>query len=73
MLEDLTPPKIGRSCKVATVLQGLTDKDREILGKAIQDRDNWPIKTLSRELGKRGVQLSESPLSNHRNRTCNCY
>ena len=73
MLEDLTPPITGRSCKVATVIETLDAKDREILLKAIEDRDTWPIKTLSRELRKRGIELSESPLGNHRSKNCVCF
>jgi hypothetical protein len=73
MLEDLTPPITGRSCKVATVAETLEAKDREILLKAIEDRDTWPIKTLSRELRKRGIELSESPLGNHRTKNCVCF
>ena len=73
MLEDLTPPVMGRTCKVKTVAETLNDKDREILFKAIEDRETWAIKTLSRELRKRGIELSESPLSNHRAKNCVCY
>lgn len=73
MLEDLKPPVTGRSCKVGTVAEALDAKDRDILFKAIDDRENWPIKTLSRELRKRGIELSESPLSNHRAKNCVCY
>jgi DNA-binding HxlR family transcriptional regulator len=72
MLEDLTPPSAKRSCKVATVLETLSDNDKAILIKAIFSQE-WPIKALSRAIGERGIQLSESPLTNHRAKSCACY
>lgn len=73
MLEDLLPPSIKRSCKVALVVETMTDKDKDILLSAILDRESWPIKSLSRELVKRGIQLSDTPLSNHRSKACACF
>lgn len=73
MLEGLTPPAAKRSCKVATVAATLSDKDKEILLKAIADTDSWPIKSLSRALNERGIQLSDSPLTNHRAKACVCF
>jgi hypothetical protein len=72
MLEDLKLPTYGRSCKVATVAATLDSKDREILFNAVASTD-WPIKTLSRELRKRGIELSDTPLGNHRSKNCVCY
>jgi hypothetical protein len=73
MLEGLTPPSAKRSCKVGTVSATLSDKDKDILLKAVADADTWPVKALSRALSERGIQLSDSPLSNHRSKTCACY
>jgi hypothetical protein len=73
MLEGLTPPSAKRSCKVANVASTLSDKDREILLKAVSDSENWPIKSLSRALGERGIQLSDTPLANHRAKACACH
>jgi hypothetical protein len=72
MLEDLTPPSAKRTCKVGTVLEGLSDKDKAILLKAIYSPE-WTIKGLSRALIARGIQLSESPLTTHRNKSCACH
>jgi DNA-binding CsgD family transcriptional regulator len=72
MLEDLTPPSAKRTCKVGTVLEGLSDKDKDILTKAIYSSE-WTIKGLSRALIARGIQLSESPLTTHRNKSCACH
>lgn len=72
MLEDLTPPTAFRTCKVGMILETLNDNDKDILNKAVFSPD-WPIKTLSRELRKRGIELSETPLGNHRSKNCVCY
>jgi hypothetical protein len=74
MLEDLTPPTPNKgSCKVGLVADTLSDSDKKILLNAVADRDNWPIKTLARALAEKGLQLSDSPLSNHRAKSCACF
>ena len=74
MLEGLTPPdKSKGSCKVATVAATLSEADKKILFAAIQDKDNWPIKTLARALNERGLQISDSPLGSHRAKACVCF
>lgn len=73
VLEDLTPPIIGRSCKVATVAALLEEKDKEILLRAVMDKEKWPVKTLSKSLSERGIYLSDTPISNHRSKTCVCF
>lgn len=73
MLEDLTPPVIGRTCKVQTVAQTLSESDRKILLEAIANKDLWPIKTLSRALKGKGLELSDTPLANHRAKACVCF
>jgi hypothetical protein len=73
MLEGLKPPSAYRSCKVSTVAQTLSDKDKEILLSAIADANNWPIVTLSRALQERGIMLSASPLTSHRAKACACF
>lgn len=72
MLEDLRPPIAKRSCKVATVLETLNDNDKAVLIKAIFSSE-WPIRSLSRALGERGIQLSDTPLTNHRAKACVCF
>jgi len=72
MLEDLKPPSARRSCKVGAVLNNLSDKDRDILSKAIYSPE-WTVKGLSRALIERGIQISESPLTNHRQKSCACH
>jgi hypothetical protein len=74
MLEGLTPPAANRgSCKVAIVSEALSEADKAILNQAIDNRTEWPIKTLARALNERGLSISESPLTNHRAKSCACY
>lgn len=74
MLEDLTPPsKHKGTCRVAAVVETLSDKDSEILFAAIADKENWPIKTLSKALQAKGLRISDTPLTSHRAQTCVCY
>jgi len=73
MLEGMTPPTQKRSCKVGAVALTLSDKDKDILLKAVADKDTWPIKALSRALSERGIKLSDSPLTNHRAKACACF
>lgn len=74
MLEGLTPPPPNqRTCKVGDVAATLSDTDKDILLKAVMDKDNWPVKTLSRALSERGIQISDSPIYNHRSKACACF
>ena len=73
MLQDLTPPVRQFNCKVRTVVSGLDDKDSKILEQAILSADVWPAKTLSMELKKRGLLLSDSAISSHRKKSCACF
>jgi hypothetical protein len=51
----------------------LDDKDSKILEQAIISPDVWPSKTLSNELKKRGLLVSDSAISNHRKKACACF
>jgi hypothetical protein len=74
MLENLRPPEKNKgSCKVAAEAQKLSDSDKEIFLKAVADRENWPVKTLTRELRNLGIEISDSPITNHRSQGCACY
>ena len=74
MLEDLKPPvKHKGTCKVAIIAEGLSDSDKTILLNAVADAGTWPIKTLSKALADKNINISDSPLTNHRNKTCVCF
>lgn len=73
MLENLKPTQRTRPCKVRTVMEELEPMDAEILEAAVMDSAKWPIKTLSVELQKHGIVLSENPISKHRAKGCSCW
>jgi hypothetical protein len=74
MLENLTPPSKNKgSCKVGVIMETLSDSDKQILTGAIADAATWPIKTLARALADKGLQISDTPLSSHRNKNCACF
>jgi hypothetical protein len=74
MLEGLKPPpKSNGSCKVGRLASTLDEADKKILLGAIEDSTNWPVKTLAKALSDRGLQISDSPLYNHRSKACACY
>jgi hypothetical protein len=73
MLEDLKPNSFRGSCKVGAVMLTLSDSDRDILAGAIFDTTNWPVRTLSRALSVKGIQLSDTPITAHRFKNCACF
>jgi hypothetical protein len=72
MLEDLTPPVREHTCKVRTIAKGLSDTDRGIFLEAV-DNPVWGFKTLSNELSKRGIVLTDSGIAKHRRLQCSCF
>ena len=72
MLEDLALPKRTISCRVRTIKSELNDKDALILEQAVMNPE-WPCKTLSNELNKRGTKLSDSAIKHHSEKRCSCW
>ena len=73
MLENLQIPlSTMRNCKVSAVADILSPEDKAILLDAIAN-PSWSIKGLSRELGKLGIHLSDTPLTSHRKKSCACH
>ena len=74
MLEGMTPPpKYAGNCKVATIARELSEADRDIFMSAIEDDKTWGVKTLMKALADRGISISDSPIYNHRGKTCACF
>ena len=73
MLENLRPSERHRSCKVRTVMNELEPMDAEILEAAVMDSAKWKIRTLSIELQKLGIVLSDNPIAKHRAKGCSCW
>ena len=74
MLEGLTPP-LNKSlyCKVDLLAKDLSDADAKILMAAIEDTHNWTANGLSRALRAKGVNLADTTIGKHRNRSCTCF
>lgn len=73
VLEDLKLPANNTSCKVASISESLSDADKKILMDAVADSATWPIKTLRKALNARGLEISDTPLTNHRAKSCACF
>lgn len=72
MLEDLQLPKRSVSCRVRTVSAELSEKDQVIFEQAVMSPE-WPYKTLSNELYKRGTKISDAAIKHHREKRCSCW
>ena len=72
MLEDLKPPVKILSCKVRAIAETLDDKDAVIFREACES-NLWQPFVLSRELRKKGIQISDRTIKNHRIKDCSCW
>jgi hypothetical protein len=72
MLEDLELPKRQTSCRIRTIKSELSEKDAVIFEQAVLNPE-WPYKTLSNELYKRGTKVSDAAIKHHRERRCSCW
>lgn len=72
MLEDLVIPIKQTTCRVRTVATDLPDKDKVIFEQAVMNPE-WPCKTLSNELLKREVKVSDTAIKHHREKRCSCW
>lgn len=72
MLEDLSLPVRITSCRVRTVKESMSKEDKAILEAAVMNPE-WPLKTLSNELAKRKITISDAAIKNHREKNCSCW
>jgi hypothetical protein len=73
MLEDMVPPSKSARCKMGRIYDSVDEKDQQVLDKALESLNAWSSKGLARELTKRGLAITEGPLSLHRTKSCGCY
>lgn len=71
LLDGLQPPKKIYPCKVRSILEGLDDKDAQVLLDALNNPD-WEVVALSNALRSRGIELSTTPIAKHRKKLCSC-
>lgn len=72
MLEDLFLPVKTYTCRVRTIKETLNKADQEIFESAVNNPE-WPCKTLSNELRKREIKISDTAIKQHRDRRCSCW
>lgn len=72
MLEDLSLPTAVKVCRIVTIADSLEPTDRGILLAAVGN-DDWGTMTLSKELRKRGITISDKLIRNHRIKSCRCF
>ena len=74
MLEGLTPPK-NRAvyCRIADLAAEMSETDKEIFLKAVEDKELWSANSLSTALRQRGVSVADTTIAKHRNRACACF
>lgn len=72
LLNDLTPEPRQYPCKIRTVCETLEIGDSVILNSAVMNPD-WPIVGLSTALNKKGIHISPSVITKHREKACSCW
>jgi len=71
MLEDLTNEPRVRPCRVNTIKATLNAADQAKLEAAVTD-PTWPISTLEKQLRAKGLDISDSSITRHREKRCAC-
>ena len=72
LLDDLTPEPRLYSCKIRTICETLDIEDSVILNSAAMNQD-WPVVGLSSALNKKGIKISPSVITKHREKACSCW
>ena len=73
LLDELkTPPVKVWPCAVKRIAGGLEKGDAETLLAAVENPE-WPLKTLSEALKKKGLSLGQSQIKQHRLKACSCH
>jgi len=71
MLEDLTNEPRVRPCRVNTIKATLNAADQIKLEEAVTD-PTWPISQLEKQLRAKGLDISDSSITRHREKRCAC-
>jgi hypothetical protein len=72
MLENMTPVKAIRSCKVRTLKEDLELSDQKLLDGYLADVQNWTPHKLAKALGLKGLKIDHRQISQHRDGMCSC-
>jgi hypothetical protein len=71
MLEDLTNQPRVRPCRVNTIKGTLSAADQAKLEAAVTD-PTWPVSQLEKQLRAKGLEISDSSITRHREKRCAC-
>ena len=72
LLDDLTPEHRKYSCKIRTICETLDIEDSVILNSAAMNPE-WAVVGLSTALNKKGISISPSVITKHREKACSCW
>ncbi|MFZ5863028.1 MAG: hypothetical protein ACOYXR_09340 [Nitrospirota bacterium] len=64
-------PRKGPPCSMSVILAALSDKDRDVLLAALQDR-TVTNPQISRVLEREGHNIAAHTIGNHRRGSCSC-
>ena len=67
--------RAGRTCKIATVREGMSKEDLEALDRAMMDRDKVPTEVIIRALNKDPDKpvIGHKAVAKHREQRCFCF
>lgn len=72
-LDDLAVVPQARPCKVAVILEKLSDGERELVEQAIAGpKEQYPHRKIASALSKRVWPVSDHAVSDHRAGACTC-
>lgn len=73
LLDNLQPRFYAATCKVGTIIAGLSAEDAKTFNDALDNRDKWSSHSLAIALADKGINLARETLSSHRYQNCRCY
>lgn len=65
--------RLGKTCRIATILDGLDKKDADDLREALDRDSGIGHSTIARVLSDRGDKVSDGMVGYHRNGRCSCH
>lgn len=73
LLDGLQPRFYAATCKVGTILAGLSAEDAKTLQDALENHKKWTSHSLAIALADKGINVTRDTLAVHRAKTCRCY
>jgi hypothetical protein len=73
LLDGLQPRYYATTCKVGTIIAGLSADDAKTLQDALDNDKKWTSHSLANALADKGINITRDTLAVHRAKTCRCY